>query len=883
MGRAALVAAVVAGMAGPARGQAVSPAAAPREAAADGGAFPMPEVAPAVARLIGQVYLTEAERRALRVEHGVWETGDFAEPRLAGRAALLRGAYGDEALDHDGADAADRAEARWLRGEPAEAIALLEGAATLRAARLRAEALLDLGRADEAAAELERVAARLGAERIEDASELVEGVRALMVRARLKGAAAGGAAEYQGMLDMLGRARDGLNRLSWAAPLAEALLLVEKDNYAEAGAALTAALTLNPRSAEAWALMGRLAVDGFDVDRVEAVAKRLDELAAPGPSMAAAEVRAAIRLRQSEGEAAEGVLSAALAEFPTSRTLRAAHAAAAAGRFDFEEAGRRLEAYDLLAPGSPMAYLAAGRAAASARQYAEAAGYLRVASERWPEWAEPVIELGLSEMQSGRQQAAFDALTVAATLDTLNVRAANSLTLLRELRGYATFESEHFVVRCKPGQDEVLAAEMLAPLERIHARVTGAGPGGIDHAPAAKTTVELYPDHRSFGVRITGMPALHTIAAATGPVIAMEAPRSGAGHLAGPYDWARVVQHEYTHTVTLSRTRNRLPHWFTEASAVYLEDRPRDYSTVQLLARAFDTGTLFDLDEINVMFVRPEKPSDRGQAYAQGHWMYEFMIERFGAGKPLELMDVYASGTREGAAFATVLGVTREEFLDGFKAWAGERLVEWGVRGTAARPTVKDLIAREREDGDAGAESAAGPPDETIDRWLEEHADNPFVLEVAAKRAEARGKGSVTAADVPLLERYAAARPVDPLPHRLLAAMYLAGGGAPIGRDASAAVPHLEYLDVREQNSAGYATELARRYAAMGRFDEALTKAERATQVSPYDARGREFAAGIALRAGARAIAERHLVALTILEPDRPVHRERLEAFRARP
>jgi len=41
--------------------------------------------------------------------------------------------------------------------------------------------------------------------------------------------------------------------------------------------------------------------------------------------------------------------------------------------------------------------------------------------------------------------------------------------------------------------------------------------------------------------------------------------------------------------------------------------------------------------------------------------------------------------------------------------------------------------------------------------------------------------------------------------------------------------------------------------------------------------------AGVALGAGGGAIAERRLVALTILEPDRPVHRERLEAFRARP
>lgn len=178
-------------------------------------------------------------------------------------------------------------------------------------------------------------------------------------------------------------------------------------------------------------------------------------------------------------------------------------------------------------------------------------------------------------------------------------------------------------------------------------------PAGLVHEPAAKTVIELMPDHHWFSVRITGMPKLHTIAAATGPLVAMEARASGPGHLVGPYDWPRVVQHEYTHTVTLSRTKNRLPHWFTEAAAVYLEDA-RAVGRRCNSSHTAEVDELFTLDEINLAFVRTKKPTDRQLAYAQGHWMYEYIVERFGPEAPLNLMDAYAVGTKRSTAYVSL-------------------------------------------------------------------------------------------------------------------------------------------------------------------------------------------------------------------------------------
>ncbi|CAN0589271.1 unnamed protein product, partial [Laminaria digitata] len=197
-------------------------------------------------------------------------------------------------------------------------------------------------------------------------------------------------------------------------------------------------------------------------------------------------------------------------------------------------------------------------------------------------------------------------------------------------------------------------------MERIHQRVAGDLPGGVDYVPQQKTLIELMPNHEWFAVRIGGMPSIHTMAASTGPVIAIEAPREGAKSSIGPYDWPRVLQHEYTHTVNLARTKNRVIHWMTEANAVFNEDQPRAGNTWAMLTSAYENNELFDLVDINTAFVRPKKPSDRSLAYAQGAWMFEYIVETFGKDAPLQIFDASARGRSAVDAFEETLGVTPE-------------------------------------------------------------------------------------------------------------------------------------------------------------------------------------------------------------------------------
>ncbi len=832
---------------------------------------------PTVERLLSAPHTDEATAKDLRVFHGFWTEDNLDTPARRALAMLIRGDVDHEVFDSEEVPAGVRAEAAIRRGELELALQLTEGDDRLRSIHLRTWALTELARYDEAQAESRRTVDVMLKDRIDSAAELTSGVEALILRAQLSGPERADGTDFRTLMALITRAKGEIDRLYWPATLAEAELLYDKDERGAANDALIQVLKLNPQCARAWHLLGMLAVDSFDFDRAQTIAIRLDELEAPEGtdsdrlprSLLGAQVLAKARIRQGDSDDAARIAEEALAQYPKSRDLYAMLIAAEASRYEFDRAAELLSELDTLSPGTEKGYLLAGWALAERRQYAEAAEMLEEAIRRAPNLPEPAIELGLLELQSGRDLSALTALRRVAQLDPFNARAVNSLKLLEELVGYSTFESEHFVVRYKPGIDEILAREMLGPLEKAHARICGKANGGIDHEPAQKTVIELMPDHAWFAVRIAGMPEIHTIAASTGPVIAMEVPREGPGHKVGNYDWRRVIAHEYVHTVTLSRTKNRLPHWFTEAAAQFLEDAPRDEQTCRLLGVKLQTDALFAMDEINIKFTRPETPTDRQQAYAQGHWMYEYMVERFGDEAPLKLMDAYAQGRTEAEAMPSELGVSPEQFLEEFKVWAHGQAAGWGVVMPEDSITIKELIEQDKLEDT--------PDTDDFVRWASELPDHAEIIEIAARLTVPAGTRAIGAEDVPLLESWAGAVPVAEEPHRLLARYYLEQESTQL---QDRAIEHLEFLDARAQYTPAYAAALAKRYAEIGEKEKAVDKAERAVSIAPYDADQRELAARVTLVAGLYEDTERHLDALTKIEPDRSLHQTRLERVR---
>lgn len=817
-----------------------------------------------VERALAAEWLDETERRRLRIFHGVWSPSDLADPTDAATAALLDGRHFDEALADPKVSHLVRAEALRGRGAFAEALALVAEDPSLRGLAIRVECLAQLGREEEAiaaaAAALPEHLSAIGG----DAAGLVDAARVVALQGRLSGDSA---RSHPQAMSLLALARGEVDRLHWPARLLEAELLLEKDNPQEAEAALREALTLNPRAAAAWRFVGRAAVDRFDFAGVERAAERLRSIEPTHPTADLLEAR--MWLVRGDPVAAEALVEGVLASNPDDLDALALRPAVEAARYDFDAMRRRLAELDARLPRQAIGWLEAGRRLALDRQYPEAAEALAEASRRRPRWAAPRIELAMLEMQSGRDALALAALEEAATLDPFNRRAANALALLREIAGYRRIRTEFFEIRHREGIDEVLVEMMPAALDAMHREVAAR----FRHEPPAPTVIEILPDHPTFAVRITGMPWIHTVAACTGPVIAMEVPRRGSRrkHL-GVFDWLEVLRHEYAHTVTLSQTRNRIPHWLTEAAATSVEATPRDYATSEMLARSLLGEGLLPLSEIDWAFVRPRRPADRGLAYAQGRWMVEFLDATFGDEALVSLLDRFREGRSEADAFAAVLGMPPAEFERRFLEWARREVQSWGLDPV---PSVAELVAAAGLDGKAPPRGGSLVDDATLAAWLEERPEHPDLLEMTLRR-RLPADGPVPAELAALLDRYARARPGDPYPHRILARVHLASD------DPLAAIPHLEILDRSERDDNTYAIELATLLRAAGRPRDAFAAISKAVRIDPYDAPLRELAAAISIEAAESEAAWMHLRALLRLEPDRPIHRRRLEAFEAR-
>ncbi|MDI9402547.1 MAG: hypothetical protein QM516_01630 [Limnohabitans sp.] len=868
-------------------------------------------------------YLTPDERRDFRVMHGISDDTDLDTPARRARAASERFDFGDPSFNDPATPMTLRLTA--LR-ENAAFQAILDATteeSDLPALAFRAEALAILGQREEAlrlTSSEKAVAALENAQTVEDALAAVD-LAALRIRLD-----ASRASTYRTLLATLARARQDLDRLDPRIRVREAELLAERHAMQDAVRATGEALGLSPRCARAWRLAGDLALDQFDFDGAARAVRALRRIAPMHPLAAVLEARSA--LMQDDPTTALRVIDAALAFGNSAQCeLRAWRAAAEGSRYDFAKMQQEFARFDLLAPGSSLALVVAGRQLVFDRQYAEARATLAAAASREPAWALPRAELGLLSMQDGNEERAVADLKQAVALDPHDERTVFTLALAEQLLGWQRIETKYFIIRHPEGDAALVAALLTEPLDRMHEEVCGK----LGHEPAQKTLLDVMPDHRSFGVRITGLPRIHTIAVCTGPTIAIEIPKDGpqSKHL-GLFDPLAVLRHEYTHTVTLSMTKNRIPHWLTEAVAVTLEETPRTYDNCQLLAAAWHRGALFNLDEINWAFVRPERPTDRPQAYAQGRWMVEYAEVTFGWDALRKLLFSYADGVREDDAMRGAFGVPRDAFYKGFLAWAAREVRAWGLdpqpplrdllrdivessRGTGASDAAARFDQLERERlakvaarltepvGAPGAERrklsrldwpSEPMPDVTLDdamieALLAQHPNHPDVIEIALRRTKDAGATNAQSASTlddatrVLLERYAQLRPVDPLPHRMWAKQSKSVSAATeFANGATNALEHLRALDLVAEKDNAFAIALARERRAAGDRREASAYAERAVRMNPFDATVRELAAAIAVEGGRLDRAERHIQALVVLEPDRALHRSRLEKIR---
>ena len=662
----------------------------------------------------------------------------------------------------------------------------------------------------------------------------------------------------------------------WPAYLLSGKILLDSHNEKEGGQRIADVMSRNPNNLDAFYLSFDHAVEGYNFEQAEKV---LDEIKdrSEGARVLAAEGR--LLLKKRTPEKALEPLQEAVQKDPSCPEARGWLVATYYLLNENAKAEEQLAATQLEGRPNPRTVFETAEVLRDARQFPLAEKLYKQAKQTASWWAEPSSALAQLYLETGNEKEAREQYDISFKIDPTNIRAVNQLRLIDEFMSkFMILESPNFIdaerkmprfiIKCAP-EDQILAKLALEWLDSIYPEVTGY----FHHTPSVPTIIEFFPDHDQFGVRTTGLPWIGTVGASTGNVIAMDVPRGQAKNMMGTFDWARVLRHEYTHTVTLSMTHNRIPHWLTEACACEQELSPRDWDNCQLLASNYRAGTLFNLDTLTWGFIKPKRSIDRRLAYMQSQWVYQYLVEAYGQPKMLDFLRAFGEGKTERQAYRAVYAKSADALSKEFLVWAGKQIEAWGLPSDPL-PKKEDLdkalkanpddvkahfgyawllvnegprgLAKAKEHLEAAAKieptntrvrellgailNNMGKRDEARTMLTKVVAEDPNrVVAVRTLGLIAMGQRDFDSAEKWFV-KLQALRPAEDTSYLKLAGIYL------LRKDTEKATAQFAQLQAHEQKDDVIPRRLALLYQQQGQLAEAQASAYRAVRINPYNA-----------------------------------------------
>ena len=559
-------------------------------------------------------------------------------------------------------------------------------------------------------------------------------------------------------------------------------------------------------------------------------------------------------------------------------------------------------------------YNTVGQWLSSIRQYDEAEKQFLKAIELAPEMSEAHTNLGLLYMQTGDEVKARTALDKAHELDDYRADVVNYLQILDKIAKFSVRETEHFIVKVDPENDAVLLNQVSDYMESIYPEVTSDCGYKLPH----KVIIEIFPTQAQFSTRLTGRGWIPTVGACTGKVIVLAAPSPMTERTPlGTHNWAVVLRHEFTHAVTLGQTENRIPHWFTEACAVWQQPDKQAYNHIQALVAATRGGFLYPIKDLDWGFIRPRRLPDprvdpRHLAYCQAEWVNEYLIATKGYDVIPKMLTGFHDGLTQTQVFDQIVGIPEKDFDKAFKEWARKTVKEWGynpaplpdlaaaTKAAADRPTdanaQADLAvallnagrlpqALEAADKalalDANSARAVGVRafallsekkyDLAVDaaNRLEELDHNSFISPRVLADCYSNMKGDATslqAKTIAALELLQQRQPLEEFSYQKLAEIYTALG-QPVR-----ALPNFVHLHRHTMNTPRFARAAAEIYRSQRQYDQALAFFQEVLHINPYDATTYEAIASLDLRAKqyAKAIDAAKNLTLLAVQSDAP-------------
>jgi tetratricopeptide (TPR) repeat protein len=442
-------------------------------------------------------------------------------------------------------------------------------------------------------------------------------------------------------------------------------------NRAEAARLFGEALELKEDSSSALLGVALLAADNFDRKAVEMAEKALEI----DPKLLEAQELLA-RLALEEGNEAKAAQEAdkALAMSP-----EALDALAVRASIEWLNDRPGTEWLDRILKFNPMygeAHALAAHFFVINRRYEEGISQYRKALAMNPELWEAQSELGVNLMRLGFEKEARELLEECYENGFRNAATVNTLTLMDSYKRYVVYKTPRTILRLHQKEAAVLRPyferELLRAMETYDKK--------YELRLSEPVQLEVYPDHEDFAVRTMGLPGLGALGVTFGNIVAMDSP---SARRPGTFHWASTLWHELSHVYVLAATRHRVPRWFTEGMAVHEETAVNPEWGDRLdpeAIRAIREKKLLPVARLDQGFVRPSYPSQVIISYFQAGRICDFIAQKWGAGKLIEMMNDFGRRKNTTEVVTAQLGMKPEAFDKEFLAWL-EKETERPVKG----------------------------------------------------------------------------------------------------------------------------------------------------------------------------------------------------------
>jgi tetratricopeptide (TPR) repeat protein len=268
------------------------------------------------------------------------------------------------------------------------------------------------------------------------------------------------------------------------------------------------------------------------------------------------------------------------------------------------------------------------------RRYREATALLRRAVQVQPNLWSAHAELGSNLLRLGQVEEAREQLTAAYSGDPYSPTTVNSLRLLDRIDQFdvsstpVAVAGDTYVVRLRLHRSESSVLEPYA-IELIQQ-----GIAAFSRRYAFKlqepVTVELYPDHDDFAVRVAALPGIGLLGVTFGYVVAMDSP---SGRASGDFHWGSTLWHELAHVFTLEATDHRVPRWLSEGISVFEEWRTGPTPGVVVppdVITALSEDKFLPVSDLDAGFIRPAYPNQIQVSYMQAGLICLFVEQRWG-------------------------------------------------------------------------------------------------------------------------------------------------------------------------------------------------------------------------------------------------------------